>query len=1185
MIIEDIFKKDINRNIKGVIKVDQDDYADIYQDLSEYVVTKELNKHFNEFFSAYQYSIDNPTDDIGVWISGFFGSGKSHFLKILSYLLDSNLIVDGKRPIDFFKEDNKIKDPIVLANMENAINVPTDVVLFNIDVKNTESNDEKDSILKVFYNVFNGSRGYCEEVPYIAELEEKLDDKGKYDDFKVEFEKVNGGTWENSRNDSIFIQDEIVDALVAIDFMSREAAEKWCDNADDMYGKSIENFASDVKKYLDKKGDNHRIVFLIDEVGQYIGDNTKLMLNLQSITEELGSKCHGRAWIIVTSQESIDEITKVKGDDFSKIQGRFKTRISLSSSNVDEVIKKRILEKTDTARDTLIATYENKESLIKNLLTFNNQAELKLYEDKIDFTNVYPFIPYQFILVQKVLNSIRMHGATGKHLAEGERSMLSLFQESAQIIEKNEVGTLISFDLFYNPLEQFIDNNHSRVINNAIENTHLDEFDVKVLKVLFMIKYVKEIKGNVDNITTLLIDNTSIIRLPLKEKVTKSLDKLIGETLVQKNGDIYEFLTDEEQDINREIKQIQIEEAEILEELSNIIFEDVIKENKYSYNKRYNFNYSQYIDNKRFSRKEEDIGLRFITSYYSLSNDMSVLVDISDEQNLDTHLREKSKSNKETIFKLHDDEIILTEIEERLQILRYLKKKGSENSNNKTKTLLQVKSQEAEEKRKRVETFVEHSIEIADIYIAGNHEKKIDAKNPNERINDALGKLVNKTYNKLSYMTTEPDKNDIKDVLEENLGNIIEYKETDNINAFEDLKDYITRESEIHNKPSMKSILIRYRKAPYGFIDLDIQWLIAKLYSTKSISLSKNGEIITRTNTSNSELFKYLTDNQFSDKIIIDKKETISKTSIKIAKDILNELFNETIQTNDADILKEKIEQKSKEKLNKVKQYLSNYGGDYNYPGEEILKVNENYLYDIQSKKDNRSFFNFLKNNEEDILEYNEELESIETFFDGNQSKFFREATDIYKIYDKNKYLINNNSLDDVAKQINDILKMPNPQKRIPELPELRDTIKKGLNLRLDEEKNKIKPILKEDEEDLLKELNNDDLKEEFENSIKTVYGDLYSKLDRNNDISSISGVKDQSANIKSKFEEDILKFNNIENGNPEKPKIESVYLSSLINQPRISISNSEDLEEFINTIKSNLEKKLEENEKIYINK
>lgn len=151
------------------------------------------------------------------------------------------------------------------------------------------------------------------------------------------------------------------------------------------YDLSIEKFVSLVQEYCAKKGPNHHVIFLVDEIGQYIADDTQLMLNLQTIVEDLGTACKGKAWVIVTSQEDIDSITKTKGNDFSKIQGRFDTRLSLSASNVDEVIRKRVLAKNETATQTLRLLYEQKESIIKNLITFTaDTADKKLYADKAD---------------------------------------------------------------------------------------------------------------------------------------------------------------------------------------------------------------------------------------------------------------------------------------------------------------------------------------------------------------------------------------------------------------------------------------------------------------------------------------------------------------------------------------------------------------------------------------------------------------------------------------------------------------------------------------------------------------------------------------------------------------------------------------------------------------------------------
>ena len=192
MQIREMFAKPIDRDLQGVIIVGQDETANVKQELEEYVVTRELQKHFADFFAAYKTGITGNTSKTGVWISGFFGSGKSHFLKILSYLLENKEIA-GKKAIDYFVDNNKIADPMVLADMQLAANTPTDVVLFNIDSKSdSNSKQNKDAIVNVFLKVFNEMQGYCGAMPFLADLERRLNEEGKYEEFKQKFEENYG---------------------------------------------------------------------------------------------------------------------------------------------------------------------------------------------------------------------------------------------------------------------------------------------------------------------------------------------------------------------------------------------------------------------------------------------------------------------------------------------------------------------------------------------------------------------------------------------------------------------------------------------------------------------------------------------------------------------------------------------------------------------------------------------------------------------------------------------------------------------------------------------------------------------------------------------------------------------------------------------------------------------------------
>ena len=267
MEIKDIFVRPIDRSLEGVIKADALDDATVKQELDEYVVTDELKKHFAKFFHAYADSIGKDTEKMGVWISGFFGSGKSHFLKILSYLLE-NREIDGRHAVDFFDADRKISDPMVIANIHRSESIPTDVILFNIDAKSSKQQGE-DSLLDVFIRVFNEMRGYCGALPYVAELERKLDEKGRYQEFKDRYIESTGSAWVDDRDDFDFLHDDVVDVLTSMKFMSEEAARNWCEKADQRGNRmSIEDFAERVKKYLDSRGRDSRMVFLIDEVGQ-----------------------------------------------------------------------------------------------------------------------------------------------------------------------------------------------------------------------------------------------------------------------------------------------------------------------------------------------------------------------------------------------------------------------------------------------------------------------------------------------------------------------------------------------------------------------------------------------------------------------------------------------------------------------------------------------------------------------------------------------------------------------------------------------------------------------------------------------------------------------------------------------------------------------------------------------------
>lgn len=1187
MIIENMFKKPIARDIKGVIKVGQRSDENVLQELDEYVVTNELQKHFRDFFESYEKGINSFTDEMGVWISGHFGSGKSHFLKILSYILD-NREIDGRHAIDFFKNDGKIKDPIVLANMEEATNISTDVILFNIDSKSSGSDKDKDPIVDVFLKVFNELQGFSGEHPFLADFERNLTKKGEYGRFKEEFERVYSSKWEDERDGFLFIQDEVIESLVNMGW-SEESALKWAEHAEDNYSVSIERFSSLVKDYCENKGNNHHIIFLVDEIGQYIGDNSKLMLNLQTVTEDLGIQCGGKAWVIVTSQEAIDSMLKIKGQDFSKIQGRFKTRLSLSSANVDEVIRRRILEKKDVATQSLEAMYETKESILKNAITFTTDTSFKrIYEDKEDFSNVYPFIPYQFDLVGNVLNAIRIHGASGKHLSEGERSMLALFQESAKKIMCKELGSLVSFNIFYKALHKFVDSTHSTVIIKAEDNENLDDFDVEVLKVLFMIKYVKEIKANLENLTTLMIDHVDVDKADLTKKITKSLSNLSRETLISKNGDIYSFLTNEEQDINRAIKTENVELGDIQNYVYDVVFEDIYSQPKYRYNNRYNFDFNKAVDGRyRRNQQSSDIGLHIISSFYefldSSSSSQEMLTSQGDKEREFLALKGISEMNKEVIIRLYDDEKFLDEIREILQISKYLNKQRA-SLRESAKSIINNKQEEISAKKKRVRDAIEASLQNSEIYIGGN-KSEINEKNAISRIDDSLKILVDTVYFKLSYMKSKPTEIDIKNVLLHRMDD--SFKESDDQVALNDLIDYIDFQTKNKEKPTLKSIIDRYKKAPYGFIEYDINYLIAILFANRTIYLLKNSIQIDLKKERPEDIVKYLKTKNEQEKILIDKKEVIPQTKVKTVKEILKEFFLLPNTPDDQEDLKDKFLEEVGNYEKKLDKILMEIEFENRFPGKSIVEDAKELFREIKRINSTKEFFDFVSKNEEEFFDLHEDLESIIPFyFQGTQKDIFVNACKTLAIFDENELNLRDEKLISLNEDIETIISMDNPYSNIPKLPELYSEFKDIYDDILLRKKEEINENIDNNKNEVLDILTTDVLKKEFENKVGMEFNLLENKLDGKTNIHGLDEFNGFSDDLKNRFFDKVMNFigGTIEAGTMGEtkppvipPKIKTIYIKNILKECSVSIKNEEDINNIVKKFKENLKKEFED--------
>jgi hypothetical protein len=1109
MQIKDMFVKDIERQIKGVIKVGQKDDENILQELDEYVVTREIKQHLAKFYENYQRGIDGYTDKMGVWISGFFGSGKSHFLKILSYLLE-NREIGGKKAIDFFED--KIEDSILFNDMKRVGNVNTEVVLFNIDSKSSiDGKSKEDAILKVFMKVFYEHRGFYGDIPGVAEMEKYLTQEGQYETFKNEFKRLSGHDWVARRRTFYFDKDYVVGALTKATGMSEESAREWFDHGVNNFQISIESFAKDVKEYIDSKGNNFHLIFLVDEIGQYIGDDGKLMLNLQTLAEDLGTYCKGKVWVIVTSQESIDEISKnIKGNDFSKIQGRFDTRLSLSSISVDEVIKKRILEKKDYVGEKLEQIYHEKSAILKNVISFKDAAtDLRGYQDEFEFVDVYPFIPYQFKLLQNVFEQVRKHGSSGKHLSEGERSMLSAFKESALRYKDQSEGVLVPFYAFYETIKEFLNPSISRVIDGAYNNPALkdDPFNMELLKVLFMIKYIKELPANVDNLTTLMVTNIDEDKLALKERIIKSLNLLIRETLIQKNGDVYIFLTDDEQDINREIKQIRIDEDALKKELRTYMYQHFYDDKKYRYSKQYIFDYNKKMDEKDFGNQTAHIGINVI----------SPLSDHYDASELNVRLL--SAGNGDLVIKLGGDSSYIEEMEEALRIDEYTKRKNINQLPENIQNIINSKKAEERVRRNRAKEAMEDALKNATFYING---EQIDVKGSSvkEKINNALKVLVESVYTKLSYIKEFLNKpEDLLTLLSDGneqitLDDSINYG---NELAIKEVFEFISLQDSMNKQIRVKTLHDRFSDKPYGWNHIDISGIIATLLKEQKIKLRLNGETL---EPNSSGIVTALTKSSEVDRVIVTKRVKVDGALIRTAKNICRELWNKSDIADDEDGLAKDIRTLISEQVTEIKGYLSRYEGR-KYPGKALLNKGLEYFREFDHLNDNALLFSKLQELEDRLLDWEEDVAYVKSFFE-NQKDLFDKGLNAAKLYKENELYLTDDQIKNAYSELNKVLEDYLPYGKIKNIPEYVNVIDTGITAIVTKKKKEALEQIKEDHDYLMLLSNQEGVKDNTKNAIESTYSSLKANVESYTDILKIEGVKQRSQSFRENYQKSI---------------------------------------------------------------
>lgn len=884
MTLKTIFNKPVDRPIEGVIKAD--DEASLRLEIEEYVLTNEVEKRLESFLDAY----NNYEGANGVWVSGFFGSGKSHLLKMLALLLE-NRQIDGASALDLFLPkcgDNEI----FRGDLKRAVAIPSKSILFNIDQKaDVISKTQIDALLAVFVKVFDEMCGYYGKQGHIAQFERDLDSRGLYDQFKSAYETTAGRTWQKGREQALLEAKNIAKAYAQATGGDEASAMGILDKYRSQYRVSIEDFAEQVHAYIERQSPDFRLNFFVDEVGQYIAENVKLMTNLQTIAESMATKCRGRAWVIVTAQEDmgtvVGEMGKQQGNDFSKIQARFANRMKLTSADVAEVIQKRLLMKTEEGVRLLSNIYHKQSNNFKTLFDFADGSQTyRNYQDREHFIHSYPFIPYQFALFQSAIQNLSQHNAfEGKHSSVGERSMLGVFQQVAIQIGDHEIGQLATFDLMFEGIRTALKSNIQRAIIQA-EN-HLDgPFAIRLLKTLFLVKYVKEFKPTLRNLCVLMLDGFNQDLTALRKRVEEALRLLEQQTYVQRNGELYEYLTDEEKDVEQEIKNTEVESSDVAAELEKIVFDNVIKQRKIRYDENgQDYPFSRKLDDLLFGR-EYELTINVISPFHE------------DVVNVE-RLIYNSMYNVDVLFVVFPaDERLVRDILMYKRTEKYIRQNISITQQESVKRILTDKGSQNRERYAELQQRVQSLMGKAKLLVAGT-EIEIGSEDAQTRVLRGFHELISSVYTNLRMLRgITYTENDIAKCLKHSQQGLFGNDATSLAESEQELLAFIQSNNRGGVRTTLKNLLEKFERKPYGWYYAAVLCTLANLCARGKVEVRSDGNLLEE-----DELERVLRNTHGHGNVVLEPQVEFTASQVRALKEFFEDFFDAPPRASEAKAL------------------------------------------------------------------------------------------------------------------------------------------------------------------------------------------------------------------------------------------------------------------------------------------
>ena len=549
--IKDLFANDISRRIEEVIKVDQADEQIIRDELAEYVVTDSIRGHLTEVLESYWETPKKPHEGVAVWVSGFFGSGKSSFAKYLGLALQNRTVVGESAAHLLAKRTGDPKAEVLLSNI--AEQIPTEAVIFDVSTDRGIRTGNQ-SITEIMYRLFLQSLGYARDLD-LSELEITLEEAGRLDDFKAKYQEVFNKNWDVGKGLIAIAVQQASRVMHEMDPDTYPTADSWRESAMKRADITPGDLAKRGMELMKRRSPGKTLLFVVDEVGQFVARDVQKMLDLQAVVQNLGRIGRGKMWIVVTSQEKLTELVGGLDDkrvELARLMDRFPLQVHLEPADISEVTSKRVLSKNAQAEKTLRELFTQH----RGRLTDNTRltADIKLPELSTEsFVDLYPLLPYQIDLIIQVVSGLRTQGGASKHVGGANRTIIKLAQQLLihpdVDLASAPLGTLARVDQVYD----LVSGNIGSEVRGKIDDIgkKVDHpLAQSVAKAICLLQYVRSIHRTPENLAAALhpgIDADSRL-----SEVKAALDALEKAHMVRRGDDGYRIPTPAEDDWERQ---------------------------------------------------------------------------------------------------------------------------------------------------------------------------------------------------------------------------------------------------------------------------------------------------------------------------------------------------------------------------------------------------------------------------------------------------------------------------------------------------------------------------------------------------------------------------------------------------------------------------------------------------------